>query len=419
MLDQFRKEVLKSIQDTNPDILNRGKKLRARESITGRQRTTKNKEELLMDNFKQSPPAPGVPGGLPVMGGIPQPEGNAPRPRSTADEGTGLTKDKVAKLKQMMYNSTNFRPIAIITDKDDALKMKVDESNPNIIETIQIFENSAEAQAKAKYDEKTGQTVLPKYTALSALRDTVKRLPETDPIDYALVDNDGNLMTDPVKPSVEAFVIAFPNTETGEETTSVIKKSNLYDEILNRGGFNAVGALEEHKVDKAKGEIPLVIQAERYFRKKDHGQKRSEIITVKMAQSVKQKWFPDKKGKVSMVDAFAQFPAHGYEHVRVIPRKIHKLVTVGNTAVAVPSINKADAKKKELVRYDTVENTRDYPILKLKGLDMEAVKLAFNKKANDANLETTEDLISSALNNLSSAGNERVVTELLDVLRDL
>lgn len=403
-IEELRKQVVSDLRESNPHVFERAAKNRALNALLPNEKfkpTIKNlKEEILMsNNLRPTPPVPPAP---PVNAGIPTPPAQPQGVMVPQAEGTGISARMGGEIVRLaLKTSTKFRPKSIIVDKDSAAKMVVDMQAPDIVQTVQAFKNNPEnTKMTAKGPE------LAKYSDIRALKDTCIRTGK-DPLTYAKKNSEGVIETTQHKPVVQGIVVTFPATEGQGEITSIIKKAEFFNEIASKGGGQVVGTLDESVLDTSKFEIPVVLQIKPYQKKTKDGKTVStERLTGVVSKTRKEQWFSEMR-TVSLLNMFLKFPIEGYDLGRVIPRKLHKTVTVGNQQVAVIELNEVldKEKPKRLPKYDVVANTLTegtpgYEISNALGIDAETIEASFTAQRASAgitNAETTDELIEAVI----------------------
>lgn len=351
-------------------------------------KNSKEETRMSMNNpFQQAgnSPVPGaqVPGG--VVPGVPTP--GVPTPGAGSPNVARYRQDSVTAATT---KGLQFKPKALITDGEEVERYVYDVENRDLVNFITKWK--AENRV---VDEETGKS---KAKTIHALRAVKELCAETGrhPRDFALVDENGNRVTEIKKPSVKGFIITFPGTETEAETTEIIKKPDLMNAILNRGGFALAGTVFDNQLNTAKLEIPvaLVLTPTKRKSKANQGESLSSSIRIsgQMHPDRKKQLFPDKNN-VGLYDMFRVFPYGEYEVPRIVPLKLYETEDDNGRKVAKLDMNP----EKKLAQYVFTENTLDAgsegaEIMEKLGITATRFEAAFARRAASA-VETEADLV--------------------------
>ena len=393
IIEGFRTELLSN--DFIPDDVKK------RMSINKLNRTfnkpNNTKEELSMSNanlFTQQTPGgtlprpggsvgAGLPGASPVGMGVP---GAQVAPGVGGN--TNLIRQNHDIIRQKMRAGTKFRPKAIVVDGDEVERYVYDSQRSDLV----AFKEAWREQNK-RPNKKTQQIEKPKINDLRAVKLMCLEQPGKTPKDFAQMV-DGVPVTKTKPSSIKGVIISFPETESGNYVTDIIRRPDLMNAISNRGGFGVAGTYEEAELDKSKYEIPVAIMITPTSRKKDSGSVETTLRTTALITPTRKKQlFPEGRNNVGMFDIFNRFPFDGYELNRVVPLKIYEKEEFGGKQVAVVDLDP----KTQLARYKSEWNNLEdgqpgAEIMKALGITAEQLRAAFTNKTSTA-LETEDDFL--------------------------
>ena len=358
--------------------------------------TNYTKEELSMSNNIFNQGVPTIPGGLPGAR-VPAGAGNAVLPPKVntggqVGVGTNIVKTNEKIVLSKIKRGFSFRPKAIITDGEEVERLVFDENNTELSRFIDQWKKE-----NTKKDA-NGRLVVPKINTLRAVKELCMANPGRSPEDFAMLSQKTNVpITKTKKPSVKGYVITFPATEGGVESTSIVKKADLFAAINNQGGFSACGTYEESSLDKDKLEIPVMITltpVERKSRKAGSTEVTSQLRTsVSLSPQRKNELFPDTNN-VGVYNIFDSFPWGGYKFKRVVPLKKYVTKVVKGKKVAVIDMS-AESKltQYQFVPNELKEGDPGKEIMDALGIDYSKLQGAFEAGTKTTALETEEDVL--------------------------
>lgn len=396
-LKTARLKLISDMKESNPEVFEQAKRNRAIGSLFPEKKPVNKiniEEEFFMARTLPRRNVEGTP--------------DVPQQQTPEVASTGIRSAEL--LSQSLLKSITFKPKALIVDKDSAEKMKVNMELPEIQHQIKLFESDEANRVMGEDGPR-----IKNYPSIRVLRDTCLRTGQ-DPLTFAETDENGVIITEMHKPVVQGFVVTFPASEGIGEVTSIVKKANFVNEIVERGGSYLVGDVDEPKLDKGKYEIPVIIKVTPYARKAKDGEVvNSNRISGHLAATREEAWFP-KGTNVSMYSIFDRFPVEDYSLSRVIPRNIHNVVDVQGKKVAIVDLEKEKAEKdrSKLPKYAVTPNTlsNGFPgaeIAAALNINESTLTAAFKRAgsaASDQELTTTADFISSLLNDARTKKNE-------------